>query len=302
MPDIYYDVDTALTAVPLNKVPVLDVDGLTVDTGVVYNEDGLSVEWNFVTSAGAFTHTAVTPTDTAGDYDFVNQGEGMYTIEIPASGGASINNDTEGYGWFSCNSTATLPFISPVFGFRAAALNDALCDGGDVLDVNVTEMAADVITAAKIADDAISSEHLNTGALTADAFAADAIVAATLATGALTADAFAADAIVAATLATGAITADAFAADAIVAATLATDAISADALAADAVTEIWAKVVEVNPSTTAQAALSIILAAVAGVTTAGGATLKDPDGTANRIAATINASNERTAMTLTPSA
>ena len=116
MPDIYYDVDAALTAVPLNKVPVLDVDGLTVDTGVVYNEAGLSVEWNFVTSAGAFTHTAVTPTDTAGAHDFVNQGEGMYTIEIPASAG-TINNDTEGYGWFSCNSTATLPFISPVFGF-----------------------------------------------------------------------------------------------------------------------------------------------------------------------------------------
>ena len=146
MPDIYFDVDVALAAVPLNKFPVMDVDGLTVDAGVVYNEAGLSVEWNFVTSAGAMTHTAVTPTDTAGVYDFINQGEGMYSIEIPASGGGTINNDTEGYGWFSCNSTATLPWISPIFGFRAAAINDALCDGGDVLDVNVTEVVAEAIS------------------------------------------------------------------------------------------------------------------------------------------------------------
>ncbi len=76
-------------------------------------------------------------------------------------------------------------------------------------------LAADAITAAKIADDAISSEHLNTGALTADAFAADALVAATFATGAFTADAFAADSIVAATFATGAIAADAVAATAL---------------------------------------------------------------------------------------
>ena len=176
MPDIYYDVDVALTAVPINKVPIVDVDGLTVDTGMVYNETGLSLEWNFCTTAGAFTHTAVTPTDTAGVYDFVNQGEGMYTIEIPASGGGTINNDTEGFGWFSGNCTANLPWTSPVYGFRAAALNNALIDGGDTLDVNVTAMAAnvltatainaDAITAAKIADNALANEHFAAGALT----------------------------------------------------------------------------------------------------------------------------------------
>lgn len=168
MPDIYYDVDVALAAVPLNKVPVVDVDGLTVDTGMVYNEAGLSVEWNFVTSAGAFTHTAVTPTDTAGDYDFVNQGEGMYTIEIPASGGATINNDTEGYGWFSCNCTANLPWVSPVFGFRAAAINDALCDGGDILDVNTTQFAGTAQTAGKDVSNIVDTILLDTGELQTD--------------------------------------------------------------------------------------------------------------------------------------
>jgi hypothetical protein len=81
--------------------------------------------------------------------------------------------------------------------------------------IDAAQLGADCITAAKIADDAISSEHLNTGCLTADAFAADALVAATFATGAFTADVFAADALVAATFATDSIAADALAADAI---------------------------------------------------------------------------------------
>ncbi len=59
--------------------------------------------------------------------------------------------------------------------------------------------------------------------------------------------------------------------------------------------------VESNGTITLQQAVSVILAAVAGVTADAGATLKDPSGTATRIAATINGSNERTAMTITPS-
>jgi hypothetical protein len=66
----------------------------------------------------------------------------MYSIEVPASGGASINNDTEGFGWFSGVATGVLPWRGPIIGFRAAALNDALIDGGDTLDVNVTSKAS----------------------------------------------------------------------------------------------------------------------------------------------------------------
>jgi hypothetical protein len=69
-----------------------------------------------------------------------------------------------------------------------------------------TTLAADAITAAKIADDAIIAANLATGALTADAFAADAIIAATLATGAIAADGIATDAIGAAELAADAAT------------------------------------------------------------------------------------------------
>ena len=139
MEGISLDVDVALTEVPVNAFPLTDdTDFKSREIAVAYNAAGMDLVWNFLTSAGAFTQTAVTPT-TAGDYDWTHQGDGMYTIEIPASGGASINNDTEGYGWFTGVATGVLPWRSPVYCFRAAALNDALCDGGDVLDVNLTQ-------------------------------------------------------------------------------------------------------------------------------------------------------------------
>ncbi len=129
MADIYFDVDTALAEVPVNAMPLVDdTDFKSIEGAVAYNAGGMALRWHFVTSAGAYTVTSVTPT-TAGDYDWTDQGDsGVYTIEIPASGGASINNDTEGYGWFTGVATGILPWRSPIYGFRAAAINDSLCD------------------------------------------------------------------------------------------------------------------------------------------------------------------------------
>lgn len=126
---IWFDVDTALSEVPINLMPLLDdSDFKSKEESVAYNAAGLDLVWNFITTGGAFTQTAVTPTDTGGNYDWVNQGNGHYSIEIPASGGASINNDTEGFGWFTGVATGILPWRSPEFGFRAAGLNDKLID------------------------------------------------------------------------------------------------------------------------------------------------------------------------------
>lgn len=143
MADIWFDVDTAISEAPINICPLIDdTDFKSIEASVTYNATGLALLWNFMTTAGAFTQTAVTPTNTGGNYDWVAQGNGMYTIEIPASGGASINNDTEGFGWFTGVATGVLPWRGPVIGFRAAALNNALIDGGDLLDVNVEEWNA----------------------------------------------------------------------------------------------------------------------------------------------------------------
>jgi hypothetical protein len=128
MADIYFDVDAALSEVPVNIFPLTDdTDFKTRETAVAYNATGMDLVWNFVTTAGAYTQTAVTPT-TGGAYDWAHQGDGMYSIEIPASGGASINNDTEGFGWFTGMATGVLPWRSPVFGFRAAGINNKLID------------------------------------------------------------------------------------------------------------------------------------------------------------------------------
>jgi hypothetical protein len=128
MAEIYFDVDTALSEVPVNIFPLTDdTDFKTRETGITYNQAGMDLVWNFVTTAGAYTQTAVTPT-TGGSYDWTHQGDGMYSIEMPASGGASINNDTEGFGWFTGICTGVLPWRSPIFGFRAAGINNKLID------------------------------------------------------------------------------------------------------------------------------------------------------------------------------
>lgn len=128
MPAMWLDVDAALAEVPVNLVALIDDTNFkSREESVTYDQVGMDLVWNFVTSAGAYTQTAVTPT-TAGDYDWANQGNGMYSIEIPASGGASINNDIEGYGWFTGYATGILPWTGPVIGFRAAGLNNLLCD------------------------------------------------------------------------------------------------------------------------------------------------------------------------------
>ena len=123
------DVDIALAEVPVNLFPLIDdTDFKSREVTIAYDQAGMDLVWNFVTTGGAFTQTAVTPT-TGGNYDWTNQGDGMYTIEIPDTGGASINNDAEGFGWFTGICTGVLPWRGPIIGFRAALINDALVDG-----------------------------------------------------------------------------------------------------------------------------------------------------------------------------
>ena len=128
MADIWMDVDIAIAEAPVNLMPLIDdTDFKTIEDAVVYNATGLALIWHFITTAGVQTETAVTPT-TAGVHDWVDQGtSGCYALEIPASGG-TINNDTEGFGWFTGVATGVLPWRGPVIGFRAAALNNTFID------------------------------------------------------------------------------------------------------------------------------------------------------------------------------
>ena len=137
MPDMWMDVDVALTEVPVNLMPLIDdADFKSIEGAVAYNAAGLALFWHFVTTAGVYNNgVAVTPT-TGGAYDWTDHGtHGVYTIEIPASGGASANNDTEGVGWFTGVATGVLPWRGPTIGFRAASINNALIDDAAGLDL-----------------------------------------------------------------------------------------------------------------------------------------------------------------------
>jgi hypothetical protein len=209
MCDLWMDVDAALAEVPVNIMPLLDdTDFKSREVAIVYNQAGMDLVWNFVTTAGAFTQTAVTPT-TAGVYDWAHQGDGMYSIEIPASGGASINNDTEGFGWFTGFCTGVLPWRGPVIGFRAAGLNDKLIESaydtprglaGTALPNAAAEAAGGLITrgtgAGQVNQDANGRIDVNvhaaagtawgSGAITAGAIATDAIGSAEVSAAAVT--------------------------------------------------------------------------------------------------------------------
>jgi hypothetical protein len=98
----------------------------------------------------------------------------------------------------------------------------------------------------------------------------------------------------------------AMAADVITSAAIATDAIGSAQLSAAGVAEVAAAikalVVETAGNYTLGQVLSIALAVLAGRTSSSGGTFSTPDGSVTRVAATIDGSSNRTAMTLTPSA
>jgi len=151
MADFIMVVDSAIE-VQVNLLPLLDdTDFKTRETGVAYNAAGMDLVWNFVTTAGTVTQTAVTPT-TSGTYDWTHVGDGIYKIEIPASGGASINNDTEGFGWFSGFVTGVLPWRGPVVQFSPANVVNSLVNGSDKLEVDLLQIGGDAQSATDLKD------------------------------------------------------------------------------------------------------------------------------------------------------
>ncbi len=130
---IWIDVDTAIELFVNSDPLVASGDGFTIDEGIAYNETGMDLNWNFQTPAGVVTQTNVVPT-TTGDYDWAHVGNGEYKIEMTASSGASANNNTEGFGWFTGKCNAVLPWRSPTYGFRKASMNDLMIEDGTAQD------------------------------------------------------------------------------------------------------------------------------------------------------------------------
>lgn len=339
MPDIWFDVDTEIQECPVNLLPLTDdTDFKARETAVAYNATGMDLVWNFLTCAGAFTQTAVTPaTGTPPtDYAWVHQGDGMYSIDIPASGGGSINNDTEGFGWFTGVCTGVLPWRGPVIGFRAAGLNDKMVESaydttrglaGTALPAAAAEASGGLYTrgtgAGQINQDANGRADVNVAAISSDATAADNCELMFDGTGyaggtarlgvdvvSISGDATAADNLEAAcdgntyNIGGGAVVAasvtgsvGSVASGGITAASIATGAIDADALAADAVDEILDEVVE--GTITMRQALRLFLSALTGKASGGGTTtitFRDVGDSKDRIVMTVDASGNRSAV------
>lgn len=180
---------------------------------------------------------------------------------------------------------ATATQVTDKTGYTAATVSDktgyALTAAYDLAKTAAQATAVDAILVNT--DVAVSSRFAATGALTST-------VTATFATATQVTDK------TGYTIAAGGIPVGAYAAAAITDAAVAADAETAIAAA------VLARQVEAQGTYTLQQAVSIMLAVLAGQTTLSGATFKTADGVATRVAATLDASNQRTAMTLTPSA
>jgi hypothetical protein len=228
----------------------------------------------------------------------------MYSIEIPASGGASINNDTEGFGWFTGVATGVLPWRGPIIGFRAAALNDALCDGGDLLDVNVTQFAGTNATASGGRPE-VNTTHVAGTSQTARDIGASVLLSNGTGTGqvSLTSGRVNADVTHIATAAVSTSTAQ-LGVNVVNAAGTAwgSGAITAASLAADAGTELADAIHDevVEGSTTMRQLLRLFAAVLTGKASGLGTTTavyRDIGDTKDRITATVDADGNRTAVT-----
>lgn len=160
----------------------------------------------------------------------VHEENGWYRCLLDAT-----DTNTVGTLMLAVNEAGALP-VWVEFTVLAANVYDSLIGATDKLQVHADEITAGLITATAIATGAIDADALAADTITAAKIATGAITAAKFAAGAIDAAAIAADAIAASKIATGAITAAKFAAGAIDAAAIGTGAIDADSIAADAIT------------------------------------------------------------------
>jgi hypothetical protein len=112
--------------VPVNEKPLMDYDGAVL-ASVPFDFTEMVISWNFETRDGTRTRETITPTESSGDYDWINLGDGMYGIGIPASGGATANNDSFGTGWISGSAPGSIvPFRGDPISFVADAIIESL--------------------------------------------------------------------------------------------------------------------------------------------------------------------------------
>lgn len=110
---------------------------------------------------------------------------------------------------------------------------------GDVIAAGAiveAKLGVDAVTSAKIADNAVNTDQIAADAIVANKIASNAVTANKISADAITADKIATNAVTAAKISAGAIVAGKLAADSIIASNIQTDAVTSDKIAADSVT------------------------------------------------------------------
>lgn len=110
---------------------------------------------------------------------------------------------------------------------------------GDVIAAGAiveAKLGVDAVTSAKIADNAVNTDQIAADAIVANKIASNAVTANKITADAITADKIATNAVTSAKITAGAIVAGKLAADSIIASNIQTDAVTSDKIAADSVT------------------------------------------------------------------
>ncbi len=117
------------------------------EEAIAYNAGGMEIDVILEKHDGTVTTTAVTLTTGGGDYDWTHTDQGYYTIALPASEGASFNNDTEGTLTIVGYCTGVLPFRSASQTVVPANVWAALIEGTDKLQVDAVEISGSAAAA-----------------------------------------------------------------------------------------------------------------------------------------------------------
>lgn len=199
---------------------------------------GVSVTWD-----GQFADSQVVPLDWSRVEIHTSTSSGftpvpatlMSTIETPQGATVIVPTDDPVYVRLLARSTSGTPSTATAeVGPHGPA--DVVAD--DIIDgiVTTTKLAADAVTAAKIAANAVGNTEIADDAVTTAKVIAGAILAGKIATGAVETDKLAADAVTAAKIAALAVTTGKLDANAVTTAKLAAGSVDATALKADAIT------------------------------------------------------------------
>jgi hypothetical protein len=163
-------VDTPIEVIT-NALP-LSPEGNSIDETIAFDETGMEVYWNCSLDDGTVSVDAITPT-AAGVYDWAHVDGGTYKIEIPATGGASANNDEEGTCRITGRADGILIFGGPYYTITSAEQAGVI--NGTLLTRIDIDNSTGSISAAQIETDAITSTQIATNAIGAAEIATDAI-------------------------------------------------------------------------------------------------------------------------------